>query len=276
MFMTNYKATLKSICRTPLVLMAFGATILLAIALYKGGTYGELELASLRADIWNHVLTSCIHLFPPFVGLMISANILSELQNGFSDLIISSRKSHLSIFISKLCAVATITLIARLVLLAAKLIWFWGFSYPEKYGSIGIQLPLDKIICWYMANEMVHMPLILLCYIAMPVFIIAVTKIPSTGAVWNVGLYLASSVFTAFKGSDFTVPPNSLISFTSTFIYVDTPQFMAELQAGLITNAHGEGAAPLSYAAAAYIGWIVFSLALLTAAYFILKKRYRT
>ena len=129
----------------------------------------------LRADIWNHVLTSCIHLFPPFVGLMISANILSELQNGFSDLIISSRKSFLSIFISKLCAVATITLIARLVLLAAKLIWFWGFSYPEKYGSIGIQLPLDKIICWYMANEMVHMPLILLCYIAMPVFIIAVT-----------------------------------------------------------------------------------------------------
>lgn len=269
MFRENYKATIKNILRSPTTLLALGATIILMISLYNGGssTIGDWprDLLTLRMNIFNQPRTSCMNLFPAFVGMLVSAHILSEHRNGFSDLLVSSRKTVLSIFLSKLCAVATITLGARIVLLSGKLIWFWGIHYPEAYIQIGVSLPFEKVIAQFIMYGVVYMPFLLLCYTAMPVFVSVITNVPAAGAVWNVAFYLLGFIITPFAKTNLYLPPQSMDDYLSTYIYVDNPEYMKALQAGLYPKA-----------LTVYIAWIVFSLALLTAAYFILKKRYRT
>ena len=265
--------------RSPVMLMAFGASLILAVSLHNGHDFvieGYLpDLSLLRGNIWNQVISTCKNMFPPFAGLMVSAHILAERKNGFSDVIVGSRKSILSIYLSKLCAVATVAFAARLILFVVKAVWFWGFHYPEAYSSLDTPLTLGEILAYYAVNEVVHVPFMLLGYIAMPVFITIITNIQAAGAVWNVGFYLLSFVSTTFKMSNFNFPPQSLLNYSATFQHIDYPQYMADLQAGLILDSQGRARATFTEALIPYISWIVFSLALLTAAYFILKKRYR-
>ena len=112
MFRQNYKATLKSILRSPVTLLALCATIILTIAMYETGSSGILTIKTLRQDIMNQISSTCSTLFPAFVGIMVSAHILSEKQNGFGDLLLCSRKSFASIYLSKLCAIATAAIAA--------------------------------------------------------------------------------------------------------------------------------------------------------------------
>ena len=54
MFKANYKATMKALFRSPVTLLAFGATVILTLAMYKGGTVGLLtSLSNVRQEIWN-------------------------------------------------------------------------------------------------------------------------------------------------------------------------------------------------------------------------------
>ena len=275
MFKTNYKATLKSIFRSPIFLITLGITIILTIAFSHGGSSGEYNLFLLRQEAGNHIRASCYNLFPPFVGILISAHILSEYQNGFGDLLVSSRKSILSIYLSKLCAVGTVTLWARFVHLSVWLLWFWCIKYPMAYASIGVSLPLEKILAWYVVNEAIYAPFLLLCFIAMPVFVTVNTNIPAAGAVWNVAFYLAGFIINRFARSEFFLPPRSLDEYIHTFMHIDNPQYMADLQAGLVPNPFGEIPPTLPEVLISYIGWIVFSVILLAVAYRTLKKRYR-
>lgn len=279
MFFANYKATLKSIFRSPVTLLAFGATVILAISVYDLGAFPidgvQTNMKILRENIWLHIRTTCCNLFPPFVGMMISANLLLEMQNGVGDLLVSSRKSILSIYLSKLFAVGTVTLVARMVVFSTVLLWFWLLHYPEIYVPNGTVLPFGKVLIHYTINEIVYMPLMLIGYTAMPVFVVAATEIPTSGAVWNVGYYLVSVLWGAFASSVFYLPPFSMDGYIAAFNYIDTPQYMADYLAGVLPD-QTIFVPPFSHALTAYIGWIVFSVALLTAAYFILKKRYRT
>lgn len=265
MFRTNYRATLKAILRSPVTLLAFGGTILLTIALYKGGFLeGDASIYTLHQDIWNHIQSACVTMFPPIVGVMISAHILSELQNGYSDLLVSSRKSVLSIFLSKLCAVATVAIVARLLLLGVRLIWFWGARYHEVYAVADIQMPTWQVLAWYVLNEMIYMPFMLLAYTAMPVFVCAITNIPASGAIWNVFYYILSYVYTPFKATNLYVPPRKMHNYLAACNFKDNPLHVVDLSPAFFK------------ALFAYFGWVCISLMLLTAAYFILKKRYRT
>lgn len=279
-FITNYKATLKSIFRSPLVLLTFGATLIMTYALYDKFSYVfdgySYDLPTLRQQLGNQITMIGNMLFPPFAGIMISAHILSERQNGFGDLLVSSHKSLLSIYLSKLCAVGTVTLVAGLLFAGGNIVNFWCVYYPENYIPDGVFLPIGKILAVYAGTAAAFIPFMLLCYIAMPTFVCAITNIPAAGAVWNVGFYLAGSVYTAFASTDFFLPPDSVTRYRFSFDYIENPQFMADMQAGLIKDSIGRYSVTLPEALTAYIGWIVFSLALLTAAYFILKKRYRT
>ena len=187
MFRANYKATIKSILRSSVTLLAFGAAVILTLALYQSYVWGDLAIVALRSRIWNHIRVTCINLFPPFVGLMISARILSKQRNGLGDLLVSSRKSILCIYLSKLCAVSTVTLVARLIYLTASVLWFWIIDYPVTFASIGLSLQLGKILSFYAVHEVIYMPFLLLCYTAMPVFVSLITNIPAAGAVWNIG-----------------------------------------------------------------------------------------
>jgi len=66
-------------------------------------------------------------------------------------------------------------------------------------------------------------------------------------------------------------------NYLMTYNYIDTPEYMKALQAGLYPTVLGGEVPPtLPEALTVYIAWIVFSLALLIASYFILKRRYRT
>ncbi|MBR3691799.1 MAG: hypothetical protein IKL89_03760, partial [Clostridia bacterium] len=112
MFKTNYKATLKTLFRSPITLIAFGTTLLLAYSLRNAHSYMasmyDPTVATIRSNIRGEVETACVRFFPAFTGILISAFLLSDKQNGFSDLIVSSRKSMLSIYVSRLCAIATV------------------------------------------------------------------------------------------------------------------------------------------------------------------------
>jgi len=55
MFRANYKATIKSILRSSVTLLAFGAAVILTLALYQTYVFGDQEIVSLRSRIWNHI-----------------------------------------------------------------------------------------------------------------------------------------------------------------------------------------------------------------------------
>ena len=268
MFRTNYKATLKSILRSPVTLLALCATAILAFAMYKTGSSGILTLKSLRQDIMNQAQSTWASLFPAFVGIMVSAHILSEKQNGFGDLLLCSRKSFASIYLSKLCAIATAAIAAGLLFFGVRLIWYWGFHYYEAYGRFNIALPIGEILGRYILFILMFMPLLLLCYTAMAVFVSVVTNVPAAGAVWNVTFYISSSFWPKFRQSNFYLPPYRMITHIGSFneIAIDDPSFKA-----LLVNYFAD-----EHVAPGFFGWIAVSIVLLMASYFILKKRYRT
>ena len=206
-FITNYKATLKSIFRSPIILIAFGATLLVAYSIHTGASHTApgyvTPLCALRQEFANDIQGTCIHVFPAFAGMLVSAYVLSDLRNGFGDLLVSSRKSILSIYLSKLCAIGTVAYVARLLVLAACLVWFWTVHYPVEYVPDGAVLPLGKVLVAYAANEAAFAPFMLLCCIAMPTFVCAITNIPASGAVWNIGHYLIKIVWTPFIYTNF-------------------------------------------------------------------------
>ncbi|MBQ3095438.1 MAG: hypothetical protein IJC53_03275 [Clostridia bacterium] len=275
MFRKNYKATLKSIFRSPVTFLAFGATIILILSLYDGVSNGPQELDRIRNNIFNHIRTSCSNLFPAFIGIIISANLFAEKINGFSDLLLSSRRSFLTFYLSKLCAFVTVSLIVRCMYLTAQLIWYWGSYYPANCVA-GEFLTFRQILACYASYEMAYLPLLLLAYIAMPTFITAATNIPAAGAVWNVAYYLLGFASLEFKQSDFYLPPETVDAYLGTFTHIDDLQYMLNYQAGLYPNVLGEVPPLQSEALRVYIIWMAVSLVLLTVSYFILKRRYRT
>ena len=268
MFRQNYKATLKSILRSPVTLLALCATIILTIAMYESGSSGILTIKTLRQDIMNQIRSTCSTLFPAFVGIVVSAHILFEKQNGFGDLLVSSRKSIASIYLSKLCAIATATLAASLLYFGVRLIWYWGFHYPEAYGRFDIAIPLIEILGRYIMGIFMFIPLLLLCYTAMSVFVSVVTNVPAAGAVWNVVFYLSSYLFFKFRMSNFNLPPYRMTTHIGSFyeIAIDDPRFIKLLAEYFIDE----------HVAPGFFGWIAVSIVLLMVSYFILKKRYRT
>lgn len=274
MFKANYKATLKTLFRSPVTLLAFGTAVILTAAMHKAAAVGILSLSSLRSDIFNHPLTTCNYLFPAFLGILISANLLLEKKNEFSDLIVCARKSPVSIYLSKLCALWTVTLLARLIYYAGILIWYWTVQYPTKYVSIGVTLSLKDILGWYAIHEAIWLPFSLLGWTAIAVFAVVVTNSPISGAVTTVGYYLLGRICGPLEISNFYFPPFPVIRYVATWNHIDDPEMMAWIQSGLANPVDPPPLFP--EALITYIGWIVFSLALLVAAYFILKKRYRT
>ena len=268
MFKTNYKTTLKAIFRSPVSFLALCATVILAFAMYETVSPQILTIKNLRQDIMNQASSTCSSLFPAFVGIMVSAHILSEKQNGVSDLLLCSRKSFASIYLSKLCAIATAAIAAGLLFFGVRLIWYWGFHYYEAYGRFDITLPLIEILGRYIMGILMFMPLLLLCYTAMPVFVSTVTNVPAAGAVWNVTFYISSSFWPKFRQSNFYLPPYRMITHIGSFneIAIDDPSFKA-----LLVNYFAD-----EHVAPGFFGWIAVSIVLLMVSYFILKKRYRT
>lgn len=279
-FKTNYKATLKSILRSPIILIALGATLIVAYASHNGASHTAegyvTQLYKLRQQIANHSISTCLSVFPAFVGMLVSAYVLSDLRNGFGDLLVSSRKSIFSIYLSKICAIGTVAFAARLLVLAAGVVWFWTVHYPVEFIPDGAVLPLGKVLAGYAASEAAFVPFMLLCYIAMPTFVCAITNIPASGAVWNICHYLIKIVYTPLQYTNFCLVPFSVWRYYTSFYFIEDPQMMEDMQAGLIVDGLGMTSTTLPEALTAYVGWIVFSVALLTAAYFILKRRYRT
>ena len=274
MFKANYKATLKALFRSPVTLLAFGVTVILAISTLRGEDYRLYDISTLRNDIFNHPLTTCVRFFPSFIGILISANILLEKNYEFSDLIVCARKSPLSIYLSKLCAIWTVTLLARLIYYGAMLIYYWTVHYPANYVSIGITLPLKDILGWYAIHEGILMPFSLFGWTAIAVFVAVATNLPIAGAATNVGYYLLGTIIGPLGLSNFYFPPFPVIRYVATWNHIDDPEKMAWIQSGLANPADPPPLFP--EALTVYIVWISFSLALLVAAYFILKRRYRT
>ena len=267
MFKTNYKTTLKAIFRSPVSFLALCATVILAFAMYQTGSSGILTIKTLRQDIMNQAQSTWASLFPAFVGIMVSAHILSEKQNGFGDLLLCSRKSFASIYLSKLCAIATAAIAAGLLFFGVRLIWYWGFHYYEAYGRFNIGMPLGEILVRYILFVLMFMPLLLLCYTAMAVFVSTVTNVPAAGAVWNVTFYISSSIWPKFWQSNFYLPPYRMITHIRSFneIAIDDPSFKALLVNYFIDE----------HVAPGFFGWIAVSIVLLMVSYFILKKRYK-
>ena len=267
MFSQNYKVTLKSMFRSRVSLLALLATVILMVAMLDDGSSGVLTLFTLRQEIMNQPNATCSNLFPAFVGIMVSAHILSEKQNGFGDLLLCSRKSFASIYLSKLCAIATAAIAASALFLSIKLIWFWGFHYQEAYGRFDIAMPISEILVRYFLGIFMFMPLLLLCYTAMPVFVIVLTNVQAAGAVWNVAFYLSGFLFLKFTLSNFHLPPHRMITHIGPFYETSTsdPEFVKLLAEYFIDE----------HVAPGFFGWIAVSIVLLVVSYFILKRRYR-
>ena len=279
MFKTNYKATLKTLFRSPITLIAFGTTLLLAYSLRNAHVYMasmyDPTVATIRSNIRHDVAAACVGFFPAFTGILIAAFLLSDKQNGFSDLIVSSRKSMLSIYVSRLCAIATVSLPAHLIVLFANAAWYWFVHYPSAgYIEVGAVLPLGKILAHYAVVEVILMPFVMLYYIAMSVFVCAVTNIPAVGGIWNVVYYLTNILIPMTFFSNYYLVPFDLINYIRTFAYIDSPQYLSDMLNGRVSMNFPLKSLPELLII--YFGWIAFALALLTASYFILKRRYRT
>ena len=148
-----------------LILISFGATIIVAYSVYTATSHtapGEITpLYALRQQFWNHSASTCKTIFAPLIGLLISAYILSDIRNGFSDLMVSSSKSLLSSYLSKLCAIGTVAFVARWIVLGVCLVWFWNVHYPIEFVPDGAVLPLKDILIGYVASETVFVPFLL-------------------------------------------------------------------------------------------------------------------
>jgi len=278
-FKTNYKATLKTLFRSPITLIAFGTTLLLAYSLRNAHVFMasmfDPTVATIRSNIRQDVAVACGSFFPAFTGILISAFLLSDKQNGFSDLIVSSRKSMLSIYVSRLCAIATVSLLAHLIVLCTNAAWYWFVHYPSAgYIEVGAVLPLGKILAHYAVVEVILMPFVMLYYIAMSVFVCAVTNIPVAGGIWNVVYYLTDAITPMLVFSNYYMVPFDLFHYIMAFEYVDDLQYLSDMLNGRVLLNYPLKSLP--EVLTIYFGWIAFALALLTASYFILKRRYRT
>jgi len=278
-FKTNYKATLKTLFRSPITLIAFGTTLLLAYSLRQAHSFVlsmyDPTVDMIRSNIRGDVETASVYFFAAFTGILISAFLLSDKQNGFSDLIVSSRKSMLSIYVSRLCAIATVSLLAHLIVLFANAAWYWFVHYPSAgYIEVGAVLPLGKILAHYAVVEVILMPFVMLYYIAMSVFVCAVTNIPVAGGIWNVVYYLTDAITPMLVFSNYYMVPFDLFHYIMAFEYVDDLQYLSDMLNGRVLLNYPLKSLP--EVLTIYFGWIAFALALLTASYFILKRRYRT
>jgi len=274
MFKANYKATLKTLVRHPAIIIAFVAVIITIVT--KGyWTHGY----GIEEKVVNHICgvaygTTWVLIFPPFLGIMIASNLLSEVDNNFCDVLSPTNLSFLKFVSSKVLAYWTLATAVHLLFAFVKMFHYWVIQ-GYVLGGREVTLNIWQILWRYLFNEAVYLPLSLLVATAVAFFCIGVTRFPVMGAVGLLGYVFLDNIFPALYGEEsvwggiiYYVPKQLLFYCAAVTWDIPTSAKLEEFRINSLLYIYPEKAiAGLVYNYA-------FSIILLFISYFLLRKRY--
>lgn len=270
MFFANYKATLKTLLRSPAVILAVVAAIIM-ICTYSYWQHGIGFVADsvvlVRQDIYNMARCSTWNLFPAFMGVLVASNILVEKNNHFSDLLLSSGGSFPRFYISKILALWTVGVLVHFVFLGA-----WSFHYWA------IQERSVTIAWWdalrhYVIMEAIYLPLSLLVSTSIAVFCGVATGVPAMSAVGIMVYSLLDSIFVNLKLYYYFAARYLYYIPKQLDLYLMSFHDWGDAEYEELICEYLSVSAPTAVLAAAF--HVIVSLLLFIISYIILKKRYK-
>jgi len=273
---SNYKATLKTLIRHPAIIIACVAVVVTMLTndYWQGGVGVEANAIHqifnmARCSTWGWV-------FPPLLGITISANLLSEKNNGFSDVLSASNVAFRKYITSKILAFCTVGVVAHLAFAFVWSVNIWVVQ-DIALGGRTATYTFAEVVGAYLLYESIYLPLSLLVATSIAFFCISVSGYPVMGAVGLMVYPFLERIFVFLQGTPAinNIPGGILyylpkqLDFCLRFTVDDKPwvyhqQVQAMVGIYLYWNK----------AIAAFIFHYVFSIIILIISCLILKKRY--
>jgi len=277
MFKANCKATLKALMRHPAIIIAFCAVIL-NILINNSVKYDAVDDHALFNHIYSisSVSTWSI-LFPPFLGVIIASNLLSERDTNFCDVLFASNMTFIKFVSSKIIAIFTVAVVAHFLYYFAYMLDFWIVQITSTEG-FDIGYGFLELAWRYLLQEVVYLPLSLIVATSIGFFAVGITGVPLMSAVSLLGYVFLENIFPIYLVS--TEAVNGL----GGVLYYIPRQMMLYICA--VTSPIPTSLRLKEYAAYnslyvtpekaifSIVFHYVFSILLLVISYFLLRKRY--
>ena len=283
---TSVKNNIKSIIRDPTTILAFLAAVILrfinGVHSYVGpnGEYIDSQIY-LSSDGFQYMLNTMVGMVTvsieeilfPFIGIIIAINIFKDKRSNMYDLVESSQISFRKYYFSKILSYYILS-----VALCLLVTLFFGCVYMAVNLPAGTNIAWEKVFFVQLIAIVVSYTGCLLIPIALAVFLIAITGNPIVGAIANAVYNFVPYMFVGFSRTDFGhyvyVYPMSLHLYLKDWLlYPANERFSFEHQ-----QLYGDGAPfHTSFPEALFSHGlqILIATVLLTASYFLLKRRFQ-
>jgi len=283
MFRSNYKTTLKTLIRDPAVIIAIVAVVLMVVTQGKwqngyGVVHTERDL--LMQNIFNMVrISTWCGLFPAFLGVMISSNLLSERKNNFCDILTTSNTSFRKFFFSKTLALWTVATAAHIVYLLLFSLHYWIIQAPQ------VEVIFREVAVHYLFMEAAYFLPSLLVATAIGYIGVSITGVQPIGAFVSLAYVFLLNIFPVLH------MPNSVWGGILYYLPMQYECYMIQFSYFNYLNPEIDRYAAMNYllekmlkntgylvtpekALLSIVFHCVFSVTLLVISYFLLKKRY--
>ena len=277
MFKANCKATLKTLMRHPAIIIAFCAVIL-NILINNSVKYDAVDDHALFNHIYSisSVSTWSI-LFPPFLGVIIASNLLSERDTNFCDVLSASNMTFIKFVSSKIIAIFTVAVVAHFLYYFAYMLDFWIVQINSTEG-FDIGYGFWELAWRYLLHEVVYLPLSLIVATSIGFFAVGITGVPLMSAVSLLGYVFLKNIFPIYLAG--TAAVNGL---GGVLYYIPTQMtlYICAVTSPTPTSLRLEEYAMNNYlyvtpekAIFSIVFHYVISILLLVISYFLLRKRY--
>ena len=269
MFKANYISTLKTLLRHPATMLACAAIVLSSVT--SGAKLAEpVEYSRfyVMQSLWNISMDSCWLVMSSFLGIVISSNILSDIVNGFSDVLSCSKSSFFSFFASKILAFWTLGITAKCI---------YSIIFGVRYWFVQERMvvpPFWERFSHFLLVDALYLLPSLLVVTAMSLFLCAVSGVPVMG----VGVFFYSmldKIFNALKysqnifGGILYFLPKQYVLYTS--LLNNYPQKRSDQLQNYFTPIYE---ITPQRAIFSIVFHCIFAVVVIIISYFMLKKRY--
>lgn len=190
----EYRATMKSLIRSPTILLAILGGILLIFAngTGNGTSTSEYDWALMGAAISNHVNTPITSFLPAFIGVIIGFDLLKDKENRFHEILETSQLSFTKYYISKLLAYITIGFVGYLVTVI--------IDHVDLLATVNLHFEYNilSVLKMFFVRILFVFPAGIFTFMSITVFSAAIFNRGSVGIVFSVLYAQIRSLFLAF------------------------------------------------------------------------------
>lgn len=282
MLLSSIKINLKSILRDPTTALAALVAIIMQF-MYGLNDYARTNQFDVHetpdvTPIFNYAMNVMLDALAkpvaqiafPFLGVIIAVNLFKEMRFNAYDIMASGQLSFRQFYLSKLIAYYVIGLVASLGLgLSFEILYL--IVYHPFYWELNWLWVLGAQIAWMIALY----TSCLLVPIAIGIFAASVSGVAATAPIANCAYYYLPMMTPIWKlrlHSYIHVVPDKLLVFMK--YWVVQPKDWYKVQIGGDLAVQWGVDSSFKDAIISYISMLVLAAILLTASYFLLKRRY--